>query len=76
MTATRATRAKGMPKADVPRAFWSVNEFATITGLAQDTVYRMIRASKLGAVRLGGEWRIPNQEVERLTAEAMQRVAS
>lgn len=63
-------RAKAAPKAaGVPRLFWSVREFAEATGLAVDTVYRLIARGELAAVRLG-ELRIPNSEIERLISEA------
>lgn len=62
-------RAKGVPKANVQRLFWSVPEFATAMGLANDTVYRMVKAGELAHIRLG-EIRIPNSEIERLIAEA------
>ena len=64
-------RAKGARKADVPRTFWSVREFAETTGLAVDTVYRMISRGELGAVRLGGEHRIPNAELDRIVEQAL-----
>lgn len=76
MTAQGDTRAKGIAKAaDVPRLFWSVREFATATGLATDTVYRMVAAGQLAHVRLG-EIRIPHSEIERLTAEAQSNLSA
>lgn len=74
MTA-RSVRAKGKSKADLPRLFWSVNEFAHTCGLAQDTVYRLIRDRRLAAVKVNGEHRIPDSEIKRLTAEAMENLA-
>ena len=66
----RSWRAKTAPKADVPRLFWSVREFAGALGLNVETVYRLIARHELAAVKVGGEHRIPNSEIERLTDEA------
>jgi len=73
----RRPTAKGAVQADVPRAFFTCFEFAASAGMAVDSVYRMIRAGRLAAVRMGageGEWRIPASEIERLTDEAFARV--
>lgn len=67
---------KGHVEADVPRAFYTVREFAAAACLAVDTVYRLMKRDKLAWVRIGGEKRIPVTEVQRLTDEAMGRVAS
>ncbi len=37
----------------------SVSEFSTYTRQHQETVYRLIRAGKLFAIRHGGSYRIP-----------------
>jgi excisionase family DNA binding protein len=66
-------RAKGVAKADVPRLFWSVREFATTTGLSIDTVYRLMHAGELAHTKIAGEYRIPNAELDRLTAAAFER---
>lgn len=66
-------RAKGIAKADVPRLFWSVREFATATGISLDTAYRRLAAGEIAYTDELGEKRIPNSEIERLTADAMQR---
>lgn len=67
-------RAKGVAKADVPRLFWSVREFATATGVSIDSVYRSMHAGELAHTKMpGGEYGIPNMEIERLTAEAFER---
>lgn len=67
-------RAKGAVKADVPRVFYSVREFAQAAGLAVDTVYRMIARGELGSIPLGGEHRIPVREVDRLIEAALAAV--
>lgn len=66
-------RAKGVAKADVPRLFWSVREFATATGLSVDSVYRLMHSGELAHTTSLGEYRIPHSEIERLTAEAQER---
>jgi excisionase family DNA binding protein len=58
----------------VQREFYTVQEFAAITCLAVDTVYRMRTRGALAAVRLGGEWRIPREEIDRLKAAALEQV--
>lgn len=78
MTASR-DRARDRIHADVPRVAWSVKEFAVAMGVSLDTVYREIKADRLEWFKLGGEYRIPDTERERLLAEAAakrQAVAS
>jgi excisionase family DNA binding protein len=55
---------------EVQREFYTIAEFAAACYLATDTVYRMRSRGDIHAVRLGGEWRIPRTEIERLTAAA------
>ncbi len=52
----------------VQREFYTVEEFAAACYLAKDTVYRMRSRGELTAIRLGGEWRIPREELDRLKA--------
>lgn len=66
-------RAKGQVQADVSRLWWSAKEFASATGCALDTVYRLMRNGGLEWTWIGGEKRIPNSEMERLLAEAQAR---
>lgn len=71
-----APRAKGKIDADVPRTFWSVREFAATLGVNQHTIYRACRRGEIAWVRVGGEKRIPNSELDRLLNEAYSRRAS
>lgn len=68
-----SARAKGQVKADVPRVFWSVREFAAATGCALDTIYRRMHRGELAWTWVGGEKRIPDSEMKRLVDEAMAR---
>lgn len=70
------SRAKGKVQADVPRNAWSVREFAATLGVNVHTVYRLIKDNKLASFPFGGELRIPNSELERLMAEAYERVSA
>lgn len=58
---------------EVRREFYSIAEFAAATFLAVDTVYRMRTRGQVAAVRIGGEWRIPRKEIERLTDAAFEQ---
>jgi len=57
----------------VPRNAWSVKEFAAAWGVNVNTVYRLINTGQLAWTWIGGEKRIPNAELDRLMAEAMDR---
>lgn len=73
---SKPTDNKGAVQADVPREFYTIREFASATCLAVDTVYRMRTRGDLAAVRLGGEWRIPREEIDRLKAAALAQVGA
>jgi excisionase family DNA binding protein len=74
-TAARGSsnRAKGNIKADVPRIAWTVREFAAAINVNYQTALAMIHTGQVGHFRAGGEYRIPNSEIERLLAEASPR---
>lgn len=67
-TAARGTssRAKGNITADVPRLAWTVREFAAAIGVNYQTALRMIHDGQVGHFKAGGEYRIPQAEIERL----------
>jgi excisionase family DNA binding protein len=65
-------RAKGNITADVPRLAWTVREFAAAIGVNYQTALRMVHSGQVGHFKAGGEYRIPNQELERLVTEASQ----
>jgi excisionase family DNA binding protein len=71
-TAARGTsnRAKGNIAADVPRLAWTVREFAAAIGVNYQTALRMIHSGQVGHFKAGGEYRIPDQEIQRLLAAA------
>jgi excisionase family DNA binding protein len=71
-TAGRGTsgRAKGNITADVPRLAWTVREFAAAIGVNYQTALHMVHSGQVGHFKAGGEYRIPNQELERLMTEA------
>lgn len=73
MTQARKNRNKGTVEADVRREFYTVGEFAAACCLSTETVYNMRRRGALHAVRLGGEWRIPYEEIDRLKNEAREQ---
>jgi excisionase family DNA binding protein len=46
----------------------SIREIAEFFGVSEKTVRRWIETGQLGAHRLGGQWRIAPEEVERFLA--------
>jgi excisionase family DNA binding protein len=71
-TVARGTsdRAKGNITADVPRLAWTVREFAAAIGVNYQTALRMVHNGQVGHFKAGGEYRIPNQDLERLVTVA------
>jgi excisionase family DNA binding protein len=61
-----SSRAKGTINAAVPRLAWTVREFAAAIGINYQTALRMIHSGQVGHFKAGGEYRIPDAEVERL----------
>lgn len=60
----------------LPRLWWSVREFASAAGLNYETALREVHAGTLAATKFGGEFRIPDAEVQRLISDAMQKAAA
>ena len=56
-----------MPAREPPGAFLSVGQAAERLGVHPNTVYRMIVAGRLGAVRAGRLWRISEAELARVS---------
>lgn len=50
------------------RAAYSVKEFAALLGVHLNTIYREVQSGAIASVRIGGEYRIPHAELERLLA--------
>jgi excisionase family DNA binding protein len=68
-----SSRAKGNITANVPRIAWSVREFAAAIGVNYQTGLAMIHSGEVGHFKAGGEYRIPQAEIERLLSQASQR---
>lgn len=47
--------------------FYNVNEVAERMGFRPRTIRRYIREGKIAAVKIGWEWLVPKEEVDRLT---------
>lgn len=45
--------------------YYTVQEFAELLKVDQETVYRWIRDVKIKATKFGGLWRIPESELKR-----------
>jgi len=52
---------------EIQRQMYSVKEIAIMLGLSERTIFRLMKAGKIRAVRIGGQWRIPKSEVEKYT---------
>ena len=48
--------------------FFTVEEFADKLGVSIETVRRWLRAKKIKGVRIGKFWRIPKDELTKLTS--------
>lgn len=55
------------------RAAYSVKEVADLLGVHRDRVYRDMHSGLIHSFRIGGEYRIPHSEIERLTAVDVDR---
>src|SRR5919198_1403048 len=47
-------------------ALLTIREVASLLRMKPDTIYRWARSGRLGAVKLGKEWRIPASELEAM----------
>ena len=57
----------------VPYSDLTVAEFAALTRVSRDTVYRLLwRRALPGAYRVGRQWRISREAVDRLRGEARE----
>ncbi len=64
----------GPPTSALPGALLTVAEVAGLMRVSNMTVYRLIKAGELAAVRVGHSYRIREGEVERYLAERSVRV--
>lgn len=51
-----------------PRVLYRIKEFAEITSLSQRTVYELIHAGQIKAVKVGRSTRITRSELDRFVA--------
>jgi excisionase family DNA binding protein len=68
-----SNRAKGNIKANAHRIAWSVREFAATIGVNYQTALAMVHNGDVGYFKAGGEYRIPQPEIDRLLSEASAR---
>jgi len=47
-------------------SFLSVREVADKFRVSDESIYRLVRDSRLKAIRIGGQWRIPESAVQEL----------
>lgn len=50
-------------------SMYSLNQVAKILGYSKRTIYRMINDKRIKAVRIGKQYRISEEEVERIKKE-------
>lgn len=60
-----------MGEDDVKQEYVSPQAFAKVFGVAKMTVYRAIQDGTVTAIRVGGQWRIPITEIDRVKKEGM-----
>ena len=46
--------------------FYTVAEVAELTRVSRMTVYRMVHAGELPAIRMGGSYRVPKSAIDQL----------
>lgn len=54
--------------------FMTVGEVAAVLRVSNMTVYRLINAGQLPAVRIGRSFRVPEEELDRYLAERQTKV--
>ena len=55
----------------LPDRLYAVSEVAEYLGKSVPSVYRLIRAGKLRATKVGGEWRVTSDAVRQLLEEGI-----
>jgi excisionase family DNA binding protein len=53
----------------------TVKDLSTYLGVNQSTVYRLIKAGKLPAFRVGSDWRFNREQIDRWRMEAERRLS-
>lgn len=67
----------GTGTGDLPRLTWTVAEISAMTGINQKVLRREIRSKKLGSIRPGGKYFVPDIELKRYLAKAQpERVSA
>jgi excisionase family DNA binding protein len=62
-----------MVKAPPIPQFYTVSEIASILKVHDQTVRALITKRKLGALRVGGEWRISQEQFDQFVKESSTR---
>lgn len=48
---------------------YSIEEVSEILNVSYETIYKLVRDSKIKAVKVGVQWRVSKEEVERILRE-------
>jgi excisionase family DNA binding protein len=54
---------------------YSPQNLADDIGVSMRTIYRWIEAGKVKAIKIGRQWRIPQEEYDRITKGGLQSLA-
>jgi excisionase family DNA binding protein len=56
----------------VPRAYSQADARELLGGICRTTLYRLICAGKIRAIKIGGRLMIPSDEIERIVVEGTE----
>jgi excisionase family DNA binding protein len=62
----------GNPDDQPRKQFYSLRELAKILEITDRTMRELLRTSQVKGVKIGGQWRIPIEELERLKESGSQ----
>ena len=56
----------------MPKGIMDIKDVASYLDLKQQTVYRLVRQRKIPALKIGGQWKVKQEHLDRMFDKMLQ----
>ena len=56
----------------MPKGIMDINDVASYLDLKQQTVYRLVRQRKIPALKIGGQWKVKQEHLDKMFDKMLQ----
>ncbi len=56
----------------MPKGIMDIKDVASYLDLKQQTVYRLVRQRKIPALKIGGQWKVKQEHLDKMFEEMLQ----